>query len=64
MIADAKQVAPDKPFFMYHAPAADMRRTTFPKEWADKYKGMFDDGYEVYAKETFERMKKMGKHHP
>jgi arylsulfatase len=60
MIADAKQVAPDKPFFMYYAPGSGHAPHHAPKEWADKYKGMFDDGYEVYAKETFERMKKMG----
>jgi arylsulfatase len=60
MIADAKQVAPDKPFFMYYAPGAGHAPHHVPKEWADKYKGVFDDGYDVYAKETFERMKKMG----
>ena len=60
MIADAKQVAPDKPFFMYYAPGSGHAPHHAPKEWADKYKGVFDDGYEVYAKETFERMKKMG----
>ena len=60
MIADAKQVAPDKPFFMYYAPGCGHAPHHAPKEWADKYKGVFDDGYEVYAKEAFERMKKMG----
>ncbi len=30
------------------------------KEWADKYKGKFDMGYERYREETLERMKKMG----
>ena len=31
MIADAKQVAPNKPFFMYFAPARCTRRTTCPR---------------------------------
>ena len=42
MIADAKQVAPDKPFFIYYAPGAGHAPHHAPKEWADKYKGVFD----------------------
>jgi arylsulfatase A-like enzyme len=60
MIADAKQVAPDKPFFMYYAPGAGHAPHHSPKEWADKYKGVFDAGYDVYAQETYERMQKLG----
>ncbi len=60
MIADAKQVAPDKPFFMYYCPGACHAPHHSPKEWADKYKGVFDMGYEKYAEEALERMKKMG----
>jgi len=60
MIADAKQVAPDKPFFMYYCPGAGHAPHHVPKEWADKYKGMFDTGYEKYAEEACDRMKKMG----
>ncbi len=29
-------------------------------EWADKYKGKFDQGWDVYREETFERQKKLG----
>ena len=45
-IADAKQVAPDKPFFMYWATGAMHAPHHVPKEWADKYKGKFDMGWE------------------
>ena len=38
MIADAKQVAPDKPFFLYFAPGAMHSPHHVPKEWADRYK--------------------------
>ena len=38
-IADAKQVAPSKPFFLYFAPGAMHAPHHVPKEWADKYKG-------------------------
>jgi hypothetical protein len=44
MIADAKQVAPDKPFFMYFATGAAHAPHHVPKEWADRYKGKFDEG--------------------
>ena len=60
MIADAKQVDPDKPFFMYYCPGAGHAPHHSPKEWADKYKGVFDEGYERYAEEAYKRMKKMG----
>jgi len=45
MIADAKQVAPNKPFFMYFAVGAMHSPHHVPKEWADKYKGKFDAGW-------------------
>ena len=30
------------------------------KEWADKYKGMFDDGWDAYREKTFARQKELG----
>ena len=60
MIGDSKQIAPDKPFFLYLTPGAGHAPHHVDKEWADKYKGVFDSGYEQYSKDTFERMKKMG----
>jgi arylsulfatase A-like enzyme len=60
MIADAKQVAPQKPFFLYMTPAAGHAPHHVAKEWADKYKGVFDKGYEQYAADALERMKTMG----
>lgn len=59
-IADAKQIAPDKPFFMYFCPGATHAPHHAPKEWIDKYKGRFDMGYERYREIVFERQKKMG----
>jgi len=60
MIADAKQVAPDKPFFMYFCTGAMHAPHHVPKEWADKYKGAFDDGWDAYREKTFANQKKMG----
>jgi arylsulfatase len=59
-IADSKQVAPGKPFFMYFCPGAMHAPHHIPKEWADKYKGKFDDGWEAYRERTFSRQKELG----
>ena len=31
-----------------------------PKEWADKYKGKFDKGWDAYREKVFARQKEMG----
>jgi arylsulfatase len=59
-IADAKQVAPNKPFFMYFCPGAAHAPHHVPKEWADKYKGQFDDGWDAYRERVFQRQKELG----
>ena len=59
-IADTKQVAPNKPFFMYFATGAMHAPHHVPKEWADKYKGMFEDGWDAYREEVFAKQKEMG----
>lgn len=60
MIADAKQVAPDKPFFMYFCTGAMHAPHHVPKEWADKYKGQFDAGWDAYRQQVFARQKELG----
>ena len=60
MIADAKQVAPERPFFMYFCPGANHAPHQPPKEWADKYKGVFDEGYEKIREQILANQKKMG----
>jgi arylsulfatase len=59
-IADAKQVAPNKPFFLYFATGAQHAPHHVPKEWADKYKGAFDDGWEAYREQVFAKQKQLG----
>ena len=59
-ISDAKAIAPDKPFFLYYAPGACHAPHHVSKEWADKYKGRFDAGYEALRVETLARQKKLG----
>ncbi len=60
MIADAKQVAPDKPFFMYFCTGAQHAPHQAPREWADKYKGRFDEGWDAYREQVFARQKELG----
>ncbi len=50
----------DKPFFLYFAPGALHAPHHVPKEWADRFKGKFDGGWDKYRVEVFERQKKMG----
>ena len=46
-IAQEKVLTPDKPFFIYFAPGATHAPHHVPKEWADKYKGKFDQGWDT-----------------
>src|SRR6187397_2296415 len=55
-----KALMPDKPFFVYFAPGATHAPHHVPKEWADKYKGKFDGGWDKLRKETFARQLKLG----
>ncbi|GAA1059135.1 arylsulfatase [Agromyces bracchium] len=59
-IADAKQVAPTKPFFTYFAPGAMHAPHHAPKEWTDRYAGVFDEGWDVYRERAFARQKQLG----
>jgi arylsulfatase A-like enzyme len=55
-----KALAPDQPFLMYWASGASHGPHQVPKEWADKYKGKFDDGWDAYRQRVFERARQMG----
>jgi arylsulfatase A-like enzyme len=59
-ISQQKALASDKPFFVYFAPGATHAPHHVPKEWADKYKGKFDQGWDKLREETFARQKKLG----
>ncbi len=59
-VADSKQIAPDKPFFMYFCPGAQHAPHHVPKEWADKYEGMFDDGWDAYRERVYKAQLKGG----
>jgi arylsulfatase A-like enzyme len=54
-----QSMTPDKPFFIYFATGAVHAPHHVPKEWADKYKGKFDAGWDVAREETVKRQKKL-----
>jgi arylsulfatase len=55
-----KSLTPDKPFFMYFAPGATHAPHHVPKEWIAKYKGKFDQGWDVMREEVLARQIKLG----
>jgi arylsulfatase A-like enzyme len=59
-IRQQKALMPDKPFFAYFAPGATHAPHHVPKEWADKYRGRFDQGWDELRGETFARQKQLG----
>ena len=59
-IRDAKVIAPDKPWFSYVCPGAGHAPHHVFKEWADRYGGRFDMGYERYREIVLENQKKLG----
>ena len=59
-IRQQKALTPDRPFFVYFAPGATHAPHHVPKEWADKYKGKFDQGWDRVREETFARQKELG----
>ena len=55
-----KSVTPDRPFFIYYAPGATHAPHHVPKEWIDKFKSQFDQGWDKYREECFARQLKLG----
>jgi arylsulfatase A-like enzyme len=59
-IQTEKAMTPDKPFFVYFAPGATHAPHHVPKEWADKYQGAFDDGWDALRARTFAKQRELG----
>ncbi|TYT27522.1 arylsulfatase [Luteimonas viscosa] len=55
-----RAMQPDKPFYMYWASGAIHGPHHVMKEWADRYKGKFDDGWDAYRERVFKRAKEKG----
>ncbi|MFM8495641.1 MAG: arylsulfatase [Planctomycetia bacterium] len=52
---DRGAYAPDKPFFLYFAPGAVHGPHHVAAEWADRYRGKFDDGWDAYRQRVHRR---------
>ena len=50
----------NKPWFLYYSTGCAHAPHHVAKEWADKYKGAFDDGWDAYRERTFARQKELG----
>jgi arylsulfatase A-like enzyme len=59
-VRDAKAVNPDKPWYMYFCPGCAHAPHHVSKEWADRYAGRFDEGYEAIREEILARQKALG----
>jgi arylsulfatase len=59
-VRQQKALMADKPFFMYFAPGACHAPHHVPKEWADKYKGKFDQGWDKLREEILAQQKSLG----
>ena len=59
-VLDAHANAPEKPFFMYYAAGAGHAPHHVPAEWADRYKGKFDAGWDAYREAVFARQQELG----
>jgi len=56
----SRTLNPDEPFLLYFTPGAVHGPHHIFKEWADKYAGKFDEGWEALREVTFEQQKAMG----
>ena len=59
-LRDHKAFQPERPFYLYWASGAIHGPHHVHKEWADKYKGKFDDGWDAYRERVFRRAKEKG----
>lgn len=59
-LRDHRAAAPDKPWFMYLCPGAGHSPHQVAGEWADRYSGRFDMGYERYREIALANQKALG----
>ena len=59
-IRDQKGSSPTRPWYMWYNPGANHAPHHAPKEYIDKYKGKFDDGYDAYRTWVLTRMIEKG----
>ncbi|MEW6250454.1 MAG: arylsulfatase [Planctomycetota bacterium] len=55
-----QSLTPDKPFFLYFATGATHAPHHVPREWIEKYKGKFEQGWDRLREETLARQIRLG----
>lgn len=60
MLRDQQASNPSKPWYMWFCPGANHAPHHAPQEYIDKYKGLFDDGYDAYREWVLARMVEKG----
>ncbi len=59
-LGQQRSLAHDKPFLLYFAPGATHAPIHVPEGWRDRYRGEFDQGWDVVREQTFARQKELG----
>lgn len=59
-LRDQVSLVPERPFFLYLAFGATHSPHQAPKAYVDKYRGKFDEGWDVVRARWFERQKELG----
>ncbi len=57
---EQRALHPEQPFFVWFTPGAVHGPFHVQKQWAEKYKGKFDGGWEKLREETFQKQKALG----
>ncbi len=60
LVQDQKQATPDKPFMLWFATGAQHAPHQAPREWIDRYRGRFDDGWDAWRERAFTRQRELG----
>ena len=59
-IRDVISVDPTKPFFLYFATGACHSPHQAPREWIERYRGQFDQGWDEWRVKTFNKQRSTG----
>jgi arylsulfatase len=55
-----RSIDPSRPYFLYMATGATHAPHHAPADWIAKFRGQFDQGWDVYRQQTLERQKRLG----
>jgi arylsulfatase len=59
-LSDLRNVDREQPFFLYFATGACHSPHHAPPEWIERYRGVFDDGWDALRERVFARQKELG----